>query len=649
MHHSSYRRGTHPTALAVAVAVALALLAPLALPFAASAEDDATSAADTGVARMDGIAGDVAIQRGDSGDRLAAVRNAPVLGADYVTTGPGARAEVGFDGRAAVRLGEGVQVRFARIEAQNRELQLAAGTIDLRLFGDTDGQSTIDTPSISIVPRSAGSFRVSVDENGETAVTVRSGHADIVTPQGTQPLDPGTTLVAGGPAANPTMAYRAALAFDGFDGYNADRDRSYTIAQAQAPYVNTEIQGVGDLATAGRWVPDANYGNVWIPVNVAPDWAPYRDGNWVWEEGYGWTWVANESWGWAPYHYGRWYFSEAYHRWAWFPPAPGRIVPAWSPALVGFVGFSVGAVSVGIGNIGWVPLAPYEAYHPWWGRRAATNVVSVNASFGNTSIRYRNMNVAGAMTSVTRENFQNGRFDHPYVASPDQVRGFRPVALQGPLPVVPSRANLRFTQREPGSTTQNLRASFGAQPFAGRSTFAPRTPFTEQQANVSRMTRVPVAPAYVAPAYVAPPARPAANDPWSRFGSTRPITPAVAPAAAAPAYARPATPAEYPRPATPAYGTPSYQRTQQPAYQRTQQPAYQRTEQPVYQRTEQPAYQRPASPAYQPGAGPAYQRAAPPAFVRQTPAVFARPAAPRSARPQPEARASEGGDTRHDR
>ena len=51
-------------------------------------------------------------------------------------------------------------------------------------------------------------------------------------------------------------------------------------------------------------VPD--YGDVGYP-NEPRDWAPYRNGNWVYEPYYGWTWVGSEPWGWAPYHYGRWF------------------------------------------------------------------------------------------------------------------------------------------------------------------------------------------------------------------------------------------------------------------------------------------------------------------------------------------------------
>lgn len=609
MHSSSSRQRS---ALPPVSAILLALLMPLTLPFAASAQDDDQNMgapAGSAVARIDAISGDVAIQRGDSNDTLAAVPNAPVLGADYVTTGENGRAEVGFDGRSAVRLGENVQIRFSKLDTGDRQMQLAAGTVNLRLFGDLDGQSAIDTPSISIVPRSAGSYRVTVDIDGDTAVTVRQGRADIITPQGTQSLQPGTTLVANGPASNPQIQTQRAIANDGFDSYNNERDHIYQLATTASPYVNADIQGVGDLNADGRWVDDGSYGHVWIPSTVAADWAPYRDGNWTWEDGYGWTWVARESWGWAPYHYGRWYYSAGYHHWAWFPPAPGRFAPAWSPALVGFVGFNIGAVNVGIGfgNIGWVPLAPYEAFHPWWGARNATIVNTGN------NVHYRNMQYNGAMTSVSRENFQNGRFGERTIVTQEQIRTFRPVAMQGALPIVPSQANLRFSQRN-APPSLAARPAFGDRSFAGRPVAAQRTPFTEQQQSVSRLTHV----AFHPEAQNAPPQRserwsggfsaerqaPAAqrgdasptygrgpaNDSWSRFNTNR-----GAQNGAVPAYARPATQGStYARPAddpnrrsTPAYTRPTFSNEARPA-QQTQRDA----------RPAVPAYARPAAPAY---------------------------------------------------
>jgi hypothetical protein len=664
-------QGTHPSEALMQVstlAIILSLAVSLAFPLAATAQDDdATAATASGgaVARIDALSGEVAIQRGDANETLAAVPNAPVLGADYVTTGQDGRAEIGFDGRSAVRLGENVQIRFTNVDPADRQMQLAAGTIDLRLFGDTDGQSSIDTPSVSVVPGTAGSFRVSVDSNGETAVTVRAGRADIITPQGDRSLEPGTTLIADGPAANPSIQTQPAIALDDFDTYNGDRDHLYLAAASEGRYVNTNIQGVGDLSADGRWVDDGSYGNVWIPSDVAPGWAPYRDGNWVWEDSYGWTWVAAEPWGWAPYHYGRWYFSTAYHNWAWYPPAPGRLAPAWSPALVGFVGFNIGALSVGIGfgNIGWVPLAPFEAFHPWWGPHATT---IVNSTTIVNNVHYRNLMVNNALTSVTRANFENGRFGNPTVVSQEQLRTIHPVPMQGALPIVPSQANLRFTQHAV-SPSLAVRPALMNRTFAGAPAAPQRTPFTAQQASVSRAMHVdyhPGAtvspysrPAAAAPSYARPAetynSRPAsdtynntgyatrtaaqANDPWSRFNGNRNVT-----GAGAPAYSRPAAPAGgYARPAGPTYAQPQYNRSAAPAYSRPAAPAggYARPAGPTYA---QPQYNRSAVPAYNRSAAPAYSRPAAPAAP-----AYSRSAASAS---RPAARATHsGGDSGRDR
>ncbi len=45
--------------------------------------------------------------------------------------------------------------------------------------------------------------------------------------------------------------------------------------------------------------------------------------------------------------------------------------PYWAPAYVGFFGFGPGlgiGVGFGFGGVGWVALAPFEVFHPWWGR-----------------------------------------------------------------------------------------------------------------------------------------------------------------------------------------------------------------------------------------------------------------------------------------
>jgi len=480
MKSSFIRRGS---AVPLALAVALSLISPLARPVAALAQSD--EAAPGGVARISAVDGNVAIQRGDANTAVDAVVNAPVLPADYVNTGDNARAEVEFDPGTLVRLGGNVQMRLSRIDPGSRDIQLAEGTINVRLLHGPDGQTTIDTPSVSILPRTSGSYRITVTHDGQTEVTVRSGHADIQTPDGAQPLDPGATLIAQGPATEPNIQSVAEVASDDFDAFNASRDQVYEHVTAAAPYVNPNVPGVEDLPSYGHWSTDPNYGNVWVPNAEPSTWAPYQNGTWAWEDYYGWTWVAAEPWGWAPYHYGRWFHSPQLG-WAWSPPAVGVAVPAWSPALVGFVGFgaTIGAVNIGLGfgfgNIGWVPLAPNEAFHPWWGPNARfVNVANINVNIGRV---YRNAAFNYGMTSVSSQRWMAGDFSHRMPMTVASMRDVPFGAVRGGLPVVPSAANLRFSNH---AAPQQL-AYHSTQTFAGHATIPQRTPFETSRQTLAR-------------------------------------------------------------------------------------------------------------------------------------------------------------------
>ena len=289
------------------------------------------------------------------------------------------------------------------------------------------------------------------------------------------------------------------------------------------------------MSDYGRWVSDGSYGNVWVPSGVAPGWAPYRYGRWVWEDYYGWTWIGAEPWGWAPYHYGNWYHSPAYG-WCWYP-AFGA-VPVWRPALVAF--FSFGSGGWGFGNIGWVPLAPFEPFHPWWGPHyynTVTNITNVTNTYygpvGNGSgeiVRYANAGHNGA-TAIGAKRFSEGRFEHPQALGTAQLG--RVAIARGPLPVVPSEANLRFKPAGALAPQPLPRRALVERSFAGHALPVTRTPFEQQRTALAGVAHPRTAPA--GPTTIAPP--PAKNvvspwtrfaprvvpgsDPWSRFGRVR--------------------------------------------------------------------------------------------------------------------------------
>jgi hypothetical protein len=298
-----------------------------------------------GVARVSVVEGSTIVQRGDSHTQTNAVRNAPLLPGDYVSTRKTSRAELQFDGYTAVRFGGNVQARITSNDPDNRRMQLADGTVEIGLVHD--GQMMqIDTPSVTVRARQAGDYRISIAPDGSSWITARRGSVDVVTPQRTYTLDTGRTLVARGSAALPAITYASEVALDSFDDFNVQRDKTMVAAQNASPNLNPGVAGYDNLAAYGKWQAVAGYGQSWVP-NEPAGWAPYRNGSWAWEDGYGWTWIGSEPWGWAPYHYGNWYYCDCGPSgWAWLPPAYAA-TPDWSPALVGFFGFDAGVAGAG--------------------------------------------------------------------------------------------------------------------------------------------------------------------------------------------------------------------------------------------------------------------------------------------------------------
>ena len=366
-----------------------------------------------GVARISLMNGEVSVRRGDSGEWVAGVINAPLLTDDRVSTGPNSRAEIQFDGGNILRIGGNAEFRLADLEYNRFQLELAKGTATFRVLRATGANIEVDTPSVSVRPSKVGAYRISVSEAGETEVMSRAGDVEVFTPRGSQWINAGQMMVARGTAADPEFQIVGARPVDDWDHWNDERDRHFTQSQSYQ-YVdpsNSGIYGTEELDGAGTWVNAPDYGPVWRPT-VGVDWAPYRSGRWVWEDWYGWTWVSADPWGWAPYHYGRW-FNDPSFGWCWYPGARG-FHHYWSPALVAWFGYGGGVgFGFGFGNVGWVPLAPFEVFHPWWGRGFYGRdgfMRNVNVTNVNITNVYRNARVAGGVSGMAAGDFRGGRF-----------------------------------------------------------------------------------------------------------------------------------------------------------------------------------------------------------------------------------------------
>ena len=212
---------------------------------------------------------------------------------------------------------------------------------------------------------------------------------------------------------------------------------------------------------------------MWFPAE-GPGWAPYRDGRWVYEPYYGWTWVSYEPWGWAPYHYGRWFVYGG--NWGWWPgPVYAGYQPLWAPAYVSFFGFGGGGWGVdfgfggGFGNVGWLPCGPGDRFFPWYGRGInRVNVVNVNNihnhfggigplregqhGFSNVDRAFTDEHVRDGISSMRSNEFGHGRV--PMQQSRIDAGSFRQASVMtGANPVSPSRESFHPTDRQvnPGS------------------------------------------------------------------------------------------------------------------------------------------------------------------------------------------------------
>ena len=468
------------------IRILLALLAAASIAPIAIAQSEALQSEADGpgrsVARLSLLNGDVSVRRGDSQDWVAAAVNAPLMAEDRVLTGPGSRSEVQLDYYNRVRLAASSEVRLAEVEEKRYQLQIARGTVAFAALPGSNDQVELATPAASLRPLAAGSYRISVYDDGTTEFTVRRGEAEIYTPRGTRHLQPGQTMYVRLSGDNmPEFRVEAELRRDAFDEFNEQRDRELSRVKSYQ-YVSRDVYGAEDLDSGGEWVDQAPYGRCWRPY-ATEGWAPYRNGRWSWMDYYGWTWVSYDPWGWAPYHYGRWF--SAGSSWFWYPG--GMYERAyWRPGLVAFFGF--GGFGVGFGHFGWVPLAPFEPFHAWWGRGHGGGYRQSIVNNINISNTYRNARFNNGVTTLTSSEFQRGAVGRGMGSQGAELRNAS--VMHGALPLAPGRESLRLSDRAvrsdviaSASRNDNQRFVASRQPVSGG-----RVPFEQQRAAYQQST-----------------------------------------------------------------------------------------------------------------------------------------------------------------
>jgi hypothetical protein len=350
------------------------------------------------VGRLARVSGTVSFHTQDQDQWSPVVPNYPVTSGNSFWTQPDAHAVIEVSASRIV-MAPATELNIATLDDATFQGTTPQGEVYLQLLPAGQRETyALQTPRGLVALSVPGQYGiVAGDTENPTLITVIEGAAHVDAP--------GVSLDVG---REQTASITGSDAFQGTIG-PAQRDPFLTavpgnIRPSTAPVsVAAAMPGAEDLAQYGNWAQSPEYGQVWYP-QVAPGWAPYRDGNWAYIEPWGWTWVDSEPWGFAPFHYGRWI--DIGGRWAWVPGgAVSAPAPVYAPALVTFLG--VGAalgIGVGIGaalsehRIGWCPLGPREAYHPWY--RASDRYLR--------QVNFRNVNnIRTIDRNVTIENFVN--------------------------------------------------------------------------------------------------------------------------------------------------------------------------------------------------------------------------------------------------
>jgi len=406
------------------VAVVCAVLAGAGVALWMKHEQTASANALPNAARIQRVEGEVALdntnaQNAENEQWIAATENQPFSVGDRIYTRDNGRASLAFTGRNFARLNSNTSLDVLALNDERTQLALRDGSAMFDVgYLDSGDLFEVATPYGAVDFQQPGLYNVGID-NGQVLVSVLSGLAQVVGLGGNGQISKGELLrLAGTTAADVVLsrldgrdagyqvddyyAYQYPRYYDGrYRDYNAYLNDPYYFdpyrRNVSYQYANSYIPGLYDLDYYGDWQNIDGYGYAWAP-RVDAGWSPYQTGYWYTDYPYGPTWVSNEPWGYAPYHYGRWAFAG--DRWYWVPEAT-NVTPVYSPALVSFIPF-------GQNEIGWVPLAPGDAYVPHYYN---TSWQPQYLTRDDLYLRTANLNVPNAVTVVSVDDFTRGNID----------------------------------------------------------------------------------------------------------------------------------------------------------------------------------------------------------------------------------------------
>jgi hypothetical protein len=358
------------------------ILMLLLLALCAGVQTATADSSHARIIRLSLVQGDVRFARETHGDPLAdsnaswetAETNLPIR-QGYVLATDNGRAEVEFENGAMAFLKEDTILEFYDLSlndgGRTTRLVLRQGSASFYFNPASGDYFSVTGGDFTAEANGRTSFRVD-NYDDSSSVEVLKGHLNVLHDKKTTRLDKGQSLSM--KAGNElSVSIGRVPDEDDFDRWVSGRvDTISTANTAALQYTDSSYYapGFASLYSYGSWASCGGYGFGWRPFGVGLGWSPFTAGQWMWDTGYGWTFMSSQPWGWAPYHYGGWLFDASCGGWFYSPPAfygypgypggPRRVFPkgvhppqpVYHPSTAVFVRQN--------GKVGIVPMHPLD-------------------------------------------------------------------------------------------------------------------------------------------------------------------------------------------------------------------------------------------------------------------------------------------------
>jgi hypothetical protein len=295
-------------------------------------EPAAADSSHARIIRLSLVQGDVRFARDSHGDPLADSRttwetaelNLPIRQGFVLATDQG-RAEVEFENGAMAFLKENTVLEFYDLSlkdgARTTRLVLRQGGASFYVNPLSDDYFSVTGGDFTVEANGRSSFRLDNYDDGSTVGALK-GRVTVLHKDQSARLEKGQSLsIKAGDDSSPELGRLAAE--DDFDRWVSGRiDNVASATTAALQYTNSPFytSGFADLFTYGAFSSCGGYGLGWRPFGAGLAWSPFSMGQWLWDPGFGWTWISSQPWGWAPYHYGGWLFDTGCGGWFYSPP-----------------------------------------------------------------------------------------------------------------------------------------------------------------------------------------------------------------------------------------------------------------------------------------------------------------------------------------